>query len=53
MAELFVNDRYALAARLPLKMAEMTVSLIAQGTDAEFHSPTIYWLKGLDEIPHS
>jgi hypothetical protein len=49
MAELFMDDRYALAARLPLPMAGMGFSLVASGGPAEFLDVAVHRLKGLEE----
>lgn len=50
MVELFVNDRYSLAARIPVKMPEQTISLVGKGGNISFDQLEVYRLKSPGEI---
>jgi hypothetical protein len=50
MVEMFVNDRYALAARLPRSLTTTSIQVVASQGEAHFHSLRIYHLRSIDEL---
>jgi len=50
MVEVFVNDRYTLAARIPERLPVRQIGLTGKGENIRFTDASIYWLKYLEEI---
>lgn len=50
MVELFVNDRYSLAVRIPQRLPMRRLSLAGKGKNVRFKSASFYGLKFLEEI---
>jgi sucrose-6-phosphate hydrolase SacC (GH32 family) len=50
MVEVFVNDRYTLAARIPERLPVRRIGLAGKGENIRFSGASIYWLKFLEEI---
>ncbi|MBK8034599.1 MAG: GH32 C-terminal domain-containing protein [Chloroflexi bacterium] len=50
MVEMFVNDRYALAARLPRELDTTALRLVATGGDVDFEELRVFHLLSMNEL---